>query len=259
MDELQTILTEAFGESSDSEGEEEEQLFHAHSAENQVNRKALCGSVFGESDSWERISEIDGLWLCKDFLSPDQQSKLLSSIQQEGWFAESSSNQAMRFGDLPGWAVELSSSIHEVILFGNCAAELENSEKGKEVCIFPRDLLWREPLFDQLIVNMYQPGEGICPHVDLMRFEDGIAIVSLESSCVMHFSRVENGTCRAQDPLHKLPVLLTPGCLILMWGEARYLWKHEINRKPGFQIWKGQEIDQKKRISVTLRKLCRTD
>ncbi|KAL3328728.1 hypothetical protein AABB24_036047, partial [Solanum stoloniferum] len=158
MDELQTILTEAFGDSSDSEGEEEEQLLHAYSAENQVNGKALTGSVLGETHSWKRISEIDGLWLCKDFLSPDQQSKLLSSIQQEGWFAESSSNQAMRFGDLPGWAVELSRSIHEVILFGNYAAELENCEKGKEVCIFPQDLLWREPLFDQLIANLYQPG-----------------------------------------------------------------------------------------------------
>lgn len=92
-----------------------------------------------------------------------------------------------------------------------------------------------------------------------MRFEDGIAIVSLESTCVMHFSRVENDTSGVQDPQHKVPVLLTPGCLILMWGEARYLWKHEINRKPGIQIWEGQEIDQKRRISVTLRKLCQTE
>ncbi|XP_059295083.1 uncharacterized protein LOC132048188 isoform X1 [Lycium ferocissimum] len=259
MEELQTILTEVFGDSSDSEGEEQQQFLHAHCAENRVNVKALSGSVFGESHSWEKISEINGLWLCKDFLSSDQQSMLLSSIHQEGWFAESSSNQAMRFGDLPGWAVELSSSIHEVIVSDNYVAESENCEKGKEACIFPQDLLWREPLFDQLIVNMYQPGEGICPHVDLMRFEDGIAIVSLESSCVMHFSRVKSETCKAQDPQQKVPVLLTPGCLILMWGEARYLWKHEINRKPGFQIWEGQEIDQNRRISVTLRKLGLTD
>ncbi|XP_059295095.1 uncharacterized protein LOC132048188 isoform X2 [Lycium ferocissimum] len=232
MEELQTILTEVFGDSSDSEGEEQQQFLHAHCAENRVNVKALSGQSF---------------YIC--FLI----------VAAEGWFAESSSNQAMRFGDLPGWAVELSSSIHEVIVSDNYVAESENCEKGKEACIFPQDLLWREPLFDQLIVNMYQPGEGICPHVDLMRFEDGIAIVSLESSCVMHFSRVKSETCKAQDPQQKVPVLLTPGCLILMWGEARYLWKHEINRKPGFQIWEGQEIDQNRRISVTLRKLGLTD
>nr|XP_016460672.1 PREDICTED: uncharacterized protein LOC107784116 isoform X2 [Nicotiana tabacum] len=157
-EQLKTILTEAFGESSDSEGEEQ-QLVHSHCVENRDNGKALTGSVFGESHDWEKISEIDGLWLCKDFLSPDQQSKLLSSIQKEEWFAQSSSNQAMRFGDLPEWAVELSSSIHEAILFDNCVAELDNCEKGKEACIFPQDLLWRKPLFDQLIVNMYRPAK----------------------------------------------------------------------------------------------------
>ena len=32
-------------------------------------------------------------------------------------------------------------------------------------------VLSREPLFDQIIVNLYRPGEGIKSHVDLMRFE----------------------------------------------------------------------------------------
>ncbi|KAF2539754.1 hypothetical protein F2Q68_00018626 [Brassica cretica] len=92
---------------------------------------------------------------------------------------------------------------------------------------------------------------GICAHVDLLRFEDGIAIVSLESPCVMRFSPAEKGEGEDVD------VLLSPGSLILMSGEARYRWKHEINRKQiGFQVWEGEEIDQKRRISITLRKLC---
>ncbi|XP_060182077.1 uncharacterized protein LOC132611709, partial [Lycium barbarum] len=95
VEELQTILTEVFGESSDSEGEEQKQFLHAHCAENRVTVKAQSGSVFGESHSWESITEINGLWLCKEFLSSDQQSMLLSSIHQEGWFAESSSNQVL--------------------------------------------------------------------------------------------------------------------------------------------------------------------
>lgn len=87
-----------------------------------------------------------------------------------------------------------------------------------------------------------------------MRFEDGIALVSLESSCVMHFSRVHESANE-----NKIPVYLTPGSLLLISGEARYEWKHEINRKPGFQIWDGLEIHQKKRTSITLRKLCKSD
>lgn len=95
-----------------------------------------------------------------------------------------------------------------------------------------------------------------------MRFDDGIAIVSLESACVMHFSQVEPGADIACDMLKqgdfestKVPVHLTPGSLVLMSGDARYLWKHEINRKPGAQIWDGRELEQDCRTSVTLRKL----
>ena len=105
--------------------------------------------------------------------------------------------------------------------------------------------------------------KGICAHVDLMRFEDGIAIVSLESSCVMHFTQVgEVSDCGKEQPelpMIKIPVFLVPGSLVLLSGDARYLWKHEINRKPGFQMWEGQEVNQERRTSVTLRKLCHAE
>lgn len=101
--------------------------------------------------------------------------------------------------------------------------------------------------------------QGILAHVDLMRFEDGIAIISLESSCIMHFTSVDAEEDMKKDNPAKIPVLLTPGSLILMWGEARYLWKHQINRKPGYQIWQGKEIQQKRRTSLTLRRLCQTE
>ncbi|CAI5508161.1 unnamed protein product [Closterium sp. Naga37s-1] len=46
-----------------------------------------------------------------------------------------------------------------------------------------RCVLQREPLFDQMIANWYSGDQGIKPHVDLMRFDDGIAILSLLSPC----------------------------------------------------------------------------
>lgn len=103
--------------------------------------------------------------------------------------------------------------------------------------------------------------QGICAHVDLMRFDDGIAIVSLESPCVMHFSQAEPGgtafdTLKQGDgECTKVPVFLNPGSLVLMSRDARYLWKHEINRKPGAQLCDGRELEQNRRTSVTLRKL----
>lgn len=70
----------------------------------------------------------------------------------------------------------------------------------------------RQPLFDQLTVNMYAPGEGITAHVDLERFEDGIAIVSLGCAAVMDFTR---GECHER-------LLLQPGDVLLLEGDARW-------------------------------------
>ncbi|KAK8982208.1 hypothetical protein V6N11_037382 [Hibiscus sabdariffa] len=208
MENHMDVLREVFGESSSDSEDFDPQLEDEQ--------------ITDPIPSWEQIKEINGLWLCRDFLSPQHQSSLVSSVSKEGWFNGDSHNQAMRFGDLPAWAIELSSSIREAVLLG---------------------------------------GEGICAHVDLMRFEDGIAIVSLESSCVMHFTCVEEGGSDIVEggKKHKIPVLLSPGSLVLMSGEARYLWKHEINRKPGFQMWEGRELVQQRRVSITLRKLCQVD
>ncbi|KAI4349644.1 hypothetical protein L6164_010208 [Bauhinia variegata] len=253
-DHNKVLFEQVFGQSSDSE------------AEDSTRGDVRSRPVLGQNPIWERIDQIKGLWVCRDFLSPQKQSCLLCEIQNEGWFREASNNQAMRFGDLPAWATELSNSIRELVLLSDSnfdLVELDTFEGNEEACLFPSALLWRYPLFDQLIVNVYNPGEGICAHVDLLRFEDGIAIVSLESSCVMHFTKVETAggiemERKSASPT-RIPVLLTPGSLVLMSGEARYHWKHEINRKPGFQIWEGQELNQMRRTSVTLRKLCPTE
>lgn len=257
MDEYKNLLAEAFGDSSEDNDDDDRRQ--------QLQGLREAQLVFGENPKWERISEIKGLSLCRDFLTPDQQSTLLASILREGWFNDASHNQAMRFGDLPTWAKELSTCVLELIRYSDYDPESMDTntcQMDEQACVFPSELLHRVPLFNQLIVNSYQPGEGICAHVDLMRFEDGIALVSLESSCVMHFSRVENGVAtngKQIEPTIKIPVYLTPGSLLLISGEARYQWKHEINRKPGFQKWNGLEIDQKRRTSITLRKLCNSD
>ncbi|MCO5571717.1 hypothetical protein L7F22_025464 [Adiantum nelumboides] len=198
----------------------------------------------------------------------------------EGWFIDSKHNQAMRFKDLPKWALELSKLICDAVssyalardsLYLNAASQISTSNMP-----FNFNLLQRLPLFDQMIVNRYQPGEGICAHVDLLQFEDGIAILSLESTCVMHFTRclpkvsILDSECKYKEQAQhtyadneeqvsgkqgKVPVLLEPGDLVLLSGEARYNWTHEINRGEPWQMWGGERILQMRRMSVTLRKL----
>lgn len=59
-----------------------------------------------------------------------------------------------------------------------------------------------------------------------MRFDDGIAIVSLESACVMRFSRAEPASDTpkqggsASESTAEVPVLLNPGSLALMSGDT---------------------------------------
>lgn len=65
------------------------------------------------------------------------------------------SMQAMKFGDLPSWALELSYYIREDVPLSGFFPELNR----REAIVFPPELLLREPLFNQFIVNIYQPGE----------------------------------------------------------------------------------------------------
>ena len=149
----------------------------------------------------------------------------------------------------------------------------------------------RCPRFDQMIINGYQPGEGITAHVDLLKFDDGIAIVSLAAPAFMTFTKVGHpkkgnspavgstlegfanaslslpAQCNAPDlsvdatatskiqASCSFDVLLEPGDLLLLCGEARYDWKHGIRtQKP--------DMTQKRltacRTSLTFRKLIAT-
>lgn len=172
----------------------------------------------------------------------------------------------------------------------------------------------RSPVFDQMIVNGYQRGEGIKAHVDLLKFDDGIAVVSLAAPAVMTFtkaeaeppnkchacvqtlqpseSRAEGSACISPESSeskanqsagvsHTLPcvsssipahattessipqqscscscdVLLEPGDLLLLHGEARYDWKHGIQS----QTYHSHKLTEKHqsacRVSLTFRRL----
>ncbi|BAU02284.1 hypothetical protein VIGAN_11178200 [Vigna angularis var. angularis] len=56
-----------------------------------------------------------------------------------------------------------------------------------------------------MIANIYQPSQGICAHIDLLRFDDGIAILSLESDCVMHFTGHQDGKIKVWKVSFKNP------------------------------------------------------
>lgn len=80
----------------------------------------------------------------------------------------------------------------------------------------------------QVILNLYPPGQGISPHIDLPnRYADGIVGVSLVGGCCMTFtkeSEIESETARHQ-------VYLPPRTVYVLTGEARWDWAHGIEAR----------------------------
>jgi alkylated DNA repair dioxygenase AlkB len=98
---------------------------------------------------------------------------------------------------------------------------------------------------DQLIVNEYQPGQGISPHIDCEPcFGPAICSLSLGSPCVMDFTEEAGGW--------REPLRLERGSLVVLSGPARYDWKHSIAGRKADRI-EGRAISRDRRVSLTFR------
>ena len=131
-------------------------------------------------------------------------------------------NYGMHIGDLPDWLQKLGQRLHE------------DGHMPKKP--------------DQVIVNEYEPGQGISSHIDCEPcFENTIVSLSLVSSCVMDFTH-------KPDKTKKVPVWLAPRSIIVLRDESRYNWLHGIAPRKSDQ-WEGQTFERKRRVSLTFRKV----
>ncbi|KAJ3550415.1 hypothetical protein NM688_g5085 [Phlebia brevispora] len=121
------------------------------------------------------------------------------------------------------------------------------------------------PKARQAIINLYRPGEGITPHVDLLdRFGDGIIGVSLGSGCVMQFAKANSKQGLevghgSDDESESAAVFLPHGSVYVMSGKARYDWTHGIaGRKEDWvqtcaDSGRGRWVMRSIRVSITFR------
>ena len=209
----------------------------------------LSRAVFG-SDSDDdtlndlsRVPEIPGLVVIRRALSLAEQQALLQHLAEEGWVSPSSdaldavvhnekplrhnANQAMRFSPLPTWANTL---VHHLGRIASHSAAL------------PPHLLARTPLFTQLIVNRYAPGDGLKHHVDLHAFDDGICSVSLESSTVMEFSK--STSAKDDEDAVVVEVNLDPGDVLFLSGAARWQWRHGIAAREWDDVTDVESVEE---------------
>jgi hypothetical protein len=182
---------------------------------------------------------IRGLYYSPSILLPPELCTTLFTQCTSAFFSSSltSANQVMLFGTrmLPSFLVSLLQTLAHLL-------------RPLLPAAVHTTLFDSSPERRQAIVNRYEPGDGISPHVDLLgRYADGIVGVSLGSSCSMVFARGEE----------KHAVFLPPGSAIVLTGEARYDWTHGIERR--FEdLVQGEEGDmqvkkRETRISITFR------
>eukprot|EP00058_Branchiostoma_floridae_P015335 XP_002600823.1 hypothetical protein BRAFLDRAFT_215107 [Branchiostoma floridae] len=206
----------------------------------------------------QRATGLDlppGLRLVEDFVSPACADRLLEGL---GWSNEQQQHmdaeQALKHRRVKHFGYEFRYDNNNVDkdkpLPGGlpdwCSQVIDRMMSGGHIKHRP----------DQITVNQYQPGQGIPPHVDThSAFEDEISSLSLGGQTVMDFKHPSG---------KRVAVVLPARSLLVMSGEARYLWTHGIiPRKMDPVPVKGQEDSitlarREVRTSFTFRKIRHT-
>ncbi|WP_300491901.1 alpha-ketoglutarate-dependent dioxygenase AlkB [Flavobacterium sp.] len=180
-------------------------------------------------------TNINGLLLKNDFLTVSEENLLLDHIDSSPW-----DTSLKRRVQHYGYRYNYKSKVIDNSLFEKLPDWLENLKK-KIQKYFDLDYS-----FNQVIINEYEPGQGIASHIDsTASFDDIILSVSLHSACVMEFTKDDT----------KVPLLLKPRSILLLSGESRYEWKHGIKAVKKDHGINDEIILRQRRVSITFRKI----
>jgi alkylated DNA repair dioxygenase AlkB len=191
-----------------------------------------------EMDNPSRVAMVRGLTYIPEYITQPEHDRLLEIIDlSENWsdelrrrvqhygckynYSSRSIDAQTRPEELPAWCVDIAKK-------------------------FERDNFIKQ-MSDQVIVNEYLPGQGIAKHVDCEPcFAETILSLSLGSKCLMDFTH--------RKTLEKVEVLLEPRSLIILEGDARYLWCHGIAARKTDKF-NNTIVERQRRVSITFRKV----
>lgn len=175
---------------------------------------------------------LTGMHYAQNYLHPGTQTSLLEIIDRQPWstalrrrtqhygwrydYQARTITESLRLGPLPDWIQGVASDLQQ---------------QG-----------WFEHTPDQVIINEYQPGQGISMHKDRECFGPEVATLSLGDTVPMDFTPLR-GTCG-----QPFAMTLAPGSLLILKGEARNNWMHGIAKR----THDGNRPRQR-RVSITFR------
>lgn len=188
------------------------------------------GLLFSIEVGREDVPDIPGLSYLPSYVTEQEEQELVRAIDREPWditWDRRRQYYGATYGAAPGperpipaWGLALAKRMH-----------------GEGLSERP---------FDQLLVNEYEPGQGIALHHDHQPFDRTVVSLSLLSPCVMDFRCPTDG--------RRASLLLERRSLLVLSDEARYQWQHGIARRKNDR-WQGFVIPRQRRLSVTLRLL----
>jgi alkylated DNA repair dioxygenase AlkB len=179
------------------------------------------------------IPDIPGLQYVLEYISPAEEAELCRAIDAMPWDT-AWERRRQPYGSGYGGSR------------GEGVANIPIPDWGRKLADRIYNNGYGERPFDQMLVNEYEPGQGIALHCDYDPYDRTVVSLSLRSACVMDFRRVADGVRRS--------LLLAPRSLLVLSDEARYEWEHGIARRKSDVIG-GVRIPRRRRLSVTYRTL----
>jgi len=181
--------------------------------------------------------DVPGLTYCRQFLAPEEQCQVLAKVDAGPW-RNDLKRLVQHYGykyDYKARSVDLSMYVGPLPPFALDVAQR----------LLDQELVEEMP--DQLIVNEYEPGQGITAHIDCEPcFKNTIVTVSLGWAYEMDFISVATGEVK--------PALLEQGSALVLQGEARYQWMHRIKARLS-----DRGVRRERRVSLTFRNVILGD
>jgi alkylated DNA repair dioxygenase AlkB len=200
----------------------------------------LTSSLFPEQET--QVPPVPGLALQQEWIAAEAESRLLAIIDEHPW-----SNELKRRVQHYGWQYDYRArAVHPEMYLGPLPA-------------------WAQPLAnrlqaegyfqeapDQLIVNEYQPGQGIALHTDCEPcFTSTVVSLSLAAPVAMEVAP-------KTSPRQKQSFELPRRSLLMLRDTARYHWLHGIPARKTDPAAEGRR-PRERRVSLTFRRVDRSN
>lgn len=173
----------------------------------------------------------EGLVYREDFLTPSEESDLVTFIDQQPWDLGYSRRRQF---------------------YGNSYREPSHYSEVPTCFKVLAKRLFEEGLTtvtsDHVLINEYLPGQGIAAHIDEMPHPDcQVVTISLLDCYPMEFVHIAEG--------HKFESWLARRSVAVMSGPSRTDWTHEIVKRKADMVPGGGRRVRGRRVSITYRTL----